>query len=229
MSTSTIVRVEAPEPRPTRQAIRAVGLVGAIALLDSLMVLIVPAGAWIVSPGFIAFPFWIGTQVVIAGTGIAAIAALVLGQGRSRHVKIPLAGVVVVLTGLSAWLTAVPLGISVPGSIQQRPGTAFTAQASRAASTASVSNTCSIVRFDPTAPLPTPFQRCAQNGLAEYLVNWSQFPTSPTAYGLVFTPSGNAKEPDTCQRHLGGPWWAVMGADEPSVPCASGFQFVGAP
>ena len=87
--------------------------------------------------------------------------------------------------------------------------------------------------------LPPPYQRCASPGRVSYGNGGDPNPEgvssadSPEGRGLVYAPGltdpGKVLRPDICVRHLGVPWWAFMGMDNALRPCATSFQFVGAP
>jgi hypothetical protein len=131
-----------------------------------------------------------------------------------------------------AWTTAVSIqAVPVPAPLQAAPSSSITAQAQHAMRAARGDDTCAVIRQGSGGPLPTPFQRCAYPGGRQarvgYFVNWND---DLATYGLVHERASAPDFGDTCQRSLGGGWWAVMGTnttDEAQKGCPNGHAISG--
>lgn len=175
----------------------------------------------------VGLPTWLCVAIVV-GIGIVAVGLLALERARTRSAAAAYAAVVLAMTGVFTWLAVTfPLGWSVPGYLQHAPGSAATAQ-SRPLATVGGHESCVIVRHDPIHILPTPYQRCVGwfgGGQVDYGVPAN----GPWRNGLVFSPGGSEPvDPDSCLRHLDGPWWATVSTGDPAYPCPFSFEFEGA-
>jgi hypothetical protein len=218
---------------PSRRPVRThpdlpPGVLGAV-LLANLAVDAVVLAASSTPDGFAGLPKWM--FVVL---GAASLAVLLWRPTRTARFGIPFAVLAVVLGAITTALVSIDSlsEPSVPAFLQSRPPAAASQRAQEALRGATASGTCVVVRDDPTGLLPTPYQRCAylSPSQVDYIVNWTNYAGTQPWQALIFSPAGtDPAVSDTCERHLGGPWWADMNEGDPVQPCAALFRFVPAP
>lgn len=187
--------------------------------------------------GFANLPTWtLVTEIIGFGclVGVAGV-ALLWTYGRKRSSAVFVASVVCV-TALVAWALVRSLeGIPVPAYLDRAPGPKATAVAAKFASTARPGGTCVIVSHDPLHILPTPYRRCAYNGddgrfEVDFNTNWNAPEGDTSNSGFIFAPAATQPGfPDTCIRHLEGPWWAEMNIGDPARACPFTFELKLAP
>jgi hypothetical protein len=70
-----------------------------------------------------------------------------------------------------------------------------------------------------------PYRRCVFGNEVDYTVNWNAPEGDTSNNGFIFAPGAtDPGYPNTCVRHLSGPWWAEMNEGDPARPCAFSFE-----
>lgn len=138
---------------------------------------------------------------------------------------------VLALITLALVLSGCSDGPQAPSYLNDLPRLQASQQAALALGSATLRGHCIIVRHGDAGPLPTPFQRCAEQLYSgppqvEYTTNWASGILNKS--GFVYRPGAvQPDEPDTCVKHVGGAWWAWMDPGNADGACASGFQSMG--